>query len=119
MICCAKCPNVNLPDQEIDYQYSDSSPSISFHVYHIIARCSTHGRIPLNDKKHCRKCENNVASEQSTKVYTRKEIVMMEKTISNFYTSSYIPEIQKLAFHIPYVQILGTSHCGDSLSNCV
>ena len=23
-----------------------------------------------------------------------------------------IPEIQKLAFHLPYVSILGTNHCG-------
>ena len=38
-------------------------------------------------------------------------LVMMETTISNFHTSLYIPEIQKLAFHIPHVQIMGTSHC--------
>ena len=39
---------------------------------------------------------------------------MMKKNISNFHTSFYIPEIQKLAFHIPHVQILGTNNCGDS-----
>ena len=39
---------------------------------------------------------------------------MMETTISNFHKSFYIPEIQKLAFHIPHVKILGTNHCGDS-----
>ena len=38
---------------------------------------------------------------------TRKELVMMETTISNFHTSFYIPETQKLAFHIKHVQILG------------
>ena len=38
----------------------------------------------------------------------------MEKYISNFHTSFYIPEIQKLAFNIPHVQILVTNHCGDS-----
>ena len=38
----------------------------------------------------------------------------METTISTFHTSFYISEIHKLAFHIPYVQILGTNHCGDS-----
>ena len=36
----------------------------------------------------------------------------METTISNFHTSFYIPEIQKLAFHLPHVQILGKNHCG-------
>ena len=39
---------------------------------------------------------------------------MMETTIYNFHTSFYIPAIQKLAFHIPHIQILGTNHCGDS-----
>ena len=42
---------------------------------------------------------------------------MMETIISNFHTSFYIPEIQKLAFHIPHEQILGTNHCGDFLQN--
>ena len=42
---------------------------------------------------------------------------MREKTIYNFHISFYIPEIQKLAFHIPHVQILGTNHCGDSRQN--
>ena len=39
---------------------------------------------------------------------------MIETTISNFCTSFYIPSIQKLAFRIPHLQILGTNHCGDS-----
>ena len=37
----------------------------------------------------------------------------METIISNFHTSFFIPEIHKLAFHIPNVQILGKNHCGD------
>ena len=36
---------------------------------------------------------------------------MMETTISEFNTSFYIPAIQKLAFHLPHVRILGTNHC--------
>ena len=42
---------------------------------------------------------------------------MMVTTISRFHTSFYIPEIQKLVFHISQVQILGINHCGDSLQN--
>ena len=37
----------------------------------------------------------------------------METTISNFHTIFYIPAIQKLAFHLPHVRILGTNHCGE------
>ena len=39
----------------------------------------------------------------------------METTIYNFHTNFYIPAIQKLAFHIPYVQIMGSSYCGHYL----
>ena len=39
---------------------------------------------------------------------------MMEKTISNFCTIFYIPDIQKLAVHIPHVQLIGMNHCGES-----
>ena len=38
---------------------------------------------------------------------------MMETTISDFHTSFYIPDIQKLSFRIPHVRILGTNHCGQ------
>ena len=38
---------------------------------------------------------------------------MTETIISDFHTSFYIPAIQKLAFHIPHVRILGTNHCGE------
>ena len=48
---CTNCPSINIPDQETYYQYSNTSPSIFFHIYHIIARCTAHGSLPLNDKK--------------------------------------------------------------------
>ena len=111
---CDRCPSVHLTDQETDYQHSDTSPSIIFHVYNLISCCTIHGRLPFTDNKICRKCKQDTASEKSTKIYTRKELVMIETTISNFCTSLYIQEIHKLAFHIPHVQILGTNHCCGS-----
>ena len=38
---------------------------------------------------------------------------LKETKISDFHTSFYIPAIQKLAFHIPHVRILGANHCGE------
>ena len=38
---------------------------------------------------------------------------MTETTILYFHTSLYIPAIQKLAFHLPHVRILGTNNCGE------
>ena len=48
--CCAECPYINLPDQEIDKKYEDTTPSISFNIYCIIGRCTAHSRITLKDK---------------------------------------------------------------------
>ena len=38
---------------------SDTTPSTRFHIYHIIARCTTNGRIPLKDKKYITYVNNN------------------------------------------------------------
>ena len=37
----------------------------------------------------------------------------MDTTNSEFRTRYYILSIQKLAFHLPHVRILGTNHCGE------
>ena len=58
-------------------------------------------------------CKQESSPDKSTKIYTRKELVMMETTISDFCASFYIPAIQILAFHLPHVCILGTNHCGE------
>ena len=115
--CCVQCSSINLPEQEKYDRNPNPSTSISFHIYHLIERCTKYGRLTLTDKKSCWERQHDTDSGHSTKVYTRKELVMTETTISNFYTSFLIPEIQKLAFHIPHVQILGTNHCGDSRQN--
>ena len=44
--CCSRCPSVNTPDQQTDYQYSDTRRSIQFQIYHIIVHCPTHERLP-------------------------------------------------------------------------
>ena len=38
---------------------------------------------------------------------------MMETTISCFHTRFYILSIQKFAFRLPHVRIIGTNHCGE------
>ena len=50
--CCSKCPCINLPERETENQYSETTPSIRFHIYHIITRCTGHGRIQFTDKKY-------------------------------------------------------------------
>ena len=50
---CADYPCINIPDQETDNQYSETTPSIRFHIYHIIVCCTDHGIIPFKNKKIC------------------------------------------------------------------
>ena len=37
----------------------------------------------------------------------------METKIYDYHTNFYIPAIQRSAFHLPHVRILGTNHCGE------
>ena len=111
--CCAECTCINITDQEKNEKNDETTPTIRFHIYHIIGRCTTNGRVELIDKNICYMCKQEYLPDTSTKIYTRKELVMMETTISNFHTSLYIPAIQKLEFHLPHVRILGTNHCGE------
>ena len=56
-------------------------------------------------------CKQESSSDNFTKIYSRKELVIMETKNSDFHDSFYIPAIQKLAFHLPHVRIFGTNHC--------
>ena len=62
--CCAKCPRINIPDQETYDNHTNPSTSIRFHVYHLIARCTKYGGLPLTYKKSCCKCQQDNASRQ-------------------------------------------------------
>ena len=91
----------------------ETTPSIRFHIYPIIGHFTAHGIIPLKDKKICYMYKQESSSDKYTKIYTRKELDMMETTISDFHAIFYIPSIQKLDFHLPHVRILGTNNCGE------
>ena len=58
-------------------------------------------------------CIHEYSSDEFRTIYNRKELVMMETTISEFHARYYIPAIQKLASHLPHVRILVTNHCGE------
>ena len=65
--CCADCPCINLPYQETTKKHEETTPSIRFHIYHIIGRCTAHGRIPLKDKKICYMCKQEYLQDKSKK----------------------------------------------------
>ena len=70
-----------------------------------------HGRRPLDENKCCRLCFQDRATVTTEKLYTRKELVMMETYIADLHTSLYKPGIQNLAFHLPHVRIISTNYC--------
>ena len=45
-------------------------------------------------------------------VYKRKELVLYRTSISKFHQEYYKPTIDKLAYHLAHVKILGTYHTG-------
>ena len=69
---CYKCPCVHITDQETDYQYSNTTPSIWFQIYHIIKVYTTYGRIPLNNKKMCCMCKQDSDSENPQRYILEK-----------------------------------------------
>ena len=115
LYCCANYPCIDIPVQELDRHQYNTSPSIIFHIYHLILRCAVHRRRSLDENKICCWCLQDTASVSHVKLYTRKELVIMEKYISDFHTSFYVPEIQKLAFNLPHIRILGNNHCDNNI----
>ena len=47
--CCSHFPYIDLPDQWSDRYHSNTSTSILFHIYHLIACFILHGRRPLDE----------------------------------------------------------------------
>ena len=96
--------------------HSNKSHSKSFHTYHLIARCTVHGRLPLDENNFFHWYLQNLDYVTPTKIYTRKHIVIMETTTSDFHISLYILQIKNLAFHLPHIRILETSPWGNTSS---
>ena len=97
--CCADCLCINIPDQETTKKYEETTPSIRFHIYHIIGRCTAHGGIPVNDKKICCMCEQEPLPDQ----LEHKDSTEIQNTsdISNTYDihSCVTPQKQNISVH--------------------
>ena len=70
--CCAQCPSINIPDQKTYDKYSNQSTSIRFHIYHLIAHCTKHGRLPLPEKKIVESV-NSILLQENQQKYTLKK----------------------------------------------
>ena len=78
MLCFTQCPHIDITSTESDQNNSYVITTINFHVYHLIALYTVHGRRPFNENKQCQLCEAPSDSIVNAKQYTIKEVVIME-----------------------------------------
>ena len=99
---------------KIDKLNDNNTPIIHFHIYRNISRCTVHSRLSPQENIVCQKCACTPDPIVKAKVYTRKNLVMLETSIDEFHKSYYMMAIQKLAFHFPHMCILVTHNCGKT-----
>ena len=68
----------------------------------------------FNENKQFQFCKASTYAIVTVKLYTRKEIVMIESSIVGFHIEFYMTEIQKLAFNLPHVRTIVTHQCGNT-----
>ena len=83
--CCVQYPQIDLPSSESDQHHSNVSPTIRFHVYQHISRCTVYGRQHFNKKKQCQCCEDSTDSFVSAKLHKGEDFVIMEASIVEFH----------------------------------
>ena len=109
--CHDKFPSIVIPTQEANKDTTNTCQTISFNVYKNVPYCTMYGRFPYQELKVCYMCSTMHSTEMTEKLYTRKDLVLLETLIKEFHEKFYIPGIKKMAFNFPSVRILGTHHC--------
>ena len=75
-----------------------------------IIKCSIHGQ--LNDGiETCDICKSNDDINLRGRISQRKEMILMKKSFLDFYDNFYIPMLNKYAYHLPHVILLGKNEC--------
>jgi hypothetical protein len=108
---CMFCPK--FPVNPIESASNDDAPLIRFHQYLPVTRCSMHGLLLLNSKS-CPQCQTLPVNSKLGKVRTRKKLSLVELPIGLFIVDYYLPGLEKLAYHIPQLKILGTTMLVES-----
>ena len=105
--CCSNFPHIDHPDQESDRHHSNASPTIFFHIYHLIAWFTVHGRRPLYEKKIVA-CVFKIRLLWHLKNFTQEKSLLWWRNIFLVFTQvSILHQYKNLVFHLPHVCILG------------
>ena len=79
--CCDKFPGISIPHQGTNTEAKNTCSTIYFHVYRNVSRCTVHGLRPYEEWTICSMCSTYLSSVTPVKVYTRKELVLLETLI--------------------------------------
>ena len=107
---CSECPIFFVTDAENNYEYDLDIPFIWYHHYKSISSCSFHKQLFPEHFKTCPSCIN-IENVEKGKVTKWKILVLKSCIILDLCSEYYIPAIEQLDFHFPYVYILGKNHC--------
>ena len=110
--CCDKCPSMVIPNQEANRDTPHTYPKIHFHVYINVSHCTMHGIHPNGENTTCCMFSTVASADTTEKIYTQKDIVLLQKYITESHKKFYILAIQKLVFNFTHVHIIGTHNCG-------
>ena len=108
--CCTKCPNLQIPAEECSTD--DQIPYIKYHIYKNVYRCTLCGQLPFEDGNKRMLCGEATNDTKVGNIYKRTELVLCNTSITKFHEEFYKPTIEKLAYHLAHVKILGTYHIG-------
>ena len=108
--CCSECSGFFVPDADINCKEYLNLSFICFHHYKNISSCSLQKHLfPEHEKAY--NSYMNLEIFEKGNVTTHKILVLKSCRILDFHLEYYIPAIEKLAFHLPNIYILGGNYC--------
>ena len=91
---CEKSPSINILHQETNKDTTNMCSKISFHVYRNLSRCNVHGIRPYEERTICSMCSTDLSSITPIKLYTQKELVLLETLISQFHKNDILQKFK-------------------------
>ena len=73
--------NINIPEQETYKKHGETVPSIRFHIYHIIGRCTAHVVIQLKDKKYVTCVNKNLHHINLQNIHHKRAIIERDNNL--------------------------------------
>ena len=97
---CIKLHVSTIPCQETNKYKTNTCSKILFHVYRNVSCFTVHGILPYEERTTCSMCSTDLSSVTPRKLYTQKELVLLETLRSYFQEKYYITVIQNWRSHV-------------------